>query len=162
MISLVDRISPRPDMSRLTCDDFQTVDFIGTAAIHALRRFHSAAILLCAYAKCTCCNFQLTRQYLHRPHAFRPHLVAFRRAATPLIIAKLSPESSPCPGVVIHTPNVTTPLQIAGVTCDYGIRTPLLSSLVPGEIMCSRVSPGGLTSHLAHLAQRRPNMQLHL
>ena len=60
------------------------------------------------------CNFQLTRQSLHRPHAFRPHLVAFRRAAKPRRIAKLSPESSPCPAACRKKADVNFHSQIAG------------------------------------------------
>ena len=43
--------------------------------------------------------------------------------------AKLSPESSPCPGVAIQTPRATTPSQITGVNSDYGLRTLIFATL---------------------------------
>ena len=67
------------------------------SSTHGLWLSDSAVKLLFRLGKTTICSIQLPRQYLHRPHAFKPHLDAFRRSATPLRIAKLSPHSSHCP-----------------------------------------------------------------
>ena len=83
-----------------------------------------------AFGTSTSCRVELARPDLHRPQAFRPHLAAFRRAANMFRIAKLLPQSYPCPGVVIQTPHVTKSSHIARVNCDYGLRTPICTALL--------------------------------
>ena len=62
------------------------------------------------------------------PQAARPHLAGFGCATKLLRIAKLSPESSPCPDAAIQTPNFTKPLVFTGVIGQNARRTPLFAT----------------------------------
>ena len=108
------------------------------------------------------CKFKLRRSVQHRLHAFRPHLVALGCAAKLLRIAKLSPESSPCPGDVIQTPDVAKPSQITRANCDYGLRTPIFTALLFRRKNVFRCTPRSLDQPCRPLDAKTANMRFHL